>query len=276
MVAGNGIAPRRLAHTGPAAVGNPPARSTALRRSHRQVVTDMAPQGAPVPRPIPLSRDAVLRDSVPPSIEIPAAANRLASHHGAKYHCARCSDRLPTPGVFPLPSVAVPETAHIPQLHALLEPLLAETHRGDPWYGPSRAAALEGVTAADAAARPIATAHSIWELVLHMTAWTNEVRARLAGAQAGMPKEGDWPSGAATDETAWSDARAALDRANAELVLALRALSENTLSQRVNDTRDAALGTGVTMAAMLAGLAQHDAYHTGQILLLRRALDARG
>ena len=173
------------------------------------------------------------------------------------------------------PHAAVPESAHLSELHALLEPLLARTHRGDPWYGPSRAAALEGVSAADAAARPVGGGHSIWELVLHMTAWTNEVRARLAGAKAGVPKEGDWPTGVAADERAWSEALAALDRANEALVLGVREASDDALSRRVNDTRDAALGTGVTMAAMLAGLAQHDAYHTGQIQLLRRALDAR-
>jgi len=34
--------------------------------------------------------------------------------------------------------------------------------------------------------------------------------------------------------------------------------------------RDAALGSGVTYREMLHGLAQHDAYHSGQIALLKR------
>ena len=38
--------------------------------------------------------------------------------------------------------------------------------------------------------------------------------------------------------------------------------------------RDAALGTGVTHRAMVNGLVQHHAYHTGQIVLLRKALQA--
>ena len=53
---------------------------------------------------------------------------------------------------------------------------------------------LDGVTHAQAAAKPIAAAHSIWELVLHIAAWKNEVRRRLSGAPAGEPREGDWPS----------------------------------------------------------------------------------
>jgi hypothetical protein len=31
--------------------------------------------------------------------------------------------------------------------------------------------------------------HTIWQLVLHMTAWKNEVRHRLSGAPSGTPEE---------------------------------------------------------------------------------------
>jgi hypothetical protein len=41
---------------------------------------------------------------------------------------------------------------------------------------------------------------------------------------------------------------------------------------QVGGERNAALGTGVSYAAMLAGLVQHDAYHGGQVGLLRKAL----
>jgi hypothetical protein len=64
---------------------------------------------------------------------------------------------------------------------------------GDPWHGPLLAAVLADVTADEAARRPIAGAHSILEIVLHVAAWTEEVGARLAGAPPGDPAEGDWP-----------------------------------------------------------------------------------
>ena len=41
---------------------------------------------------------------------------------------------------------------------------------GEAWHGPSVLALLDGVTAQQAAAYPIPGAHSIWELVLHLTA----------------------------------------------------------------------------------------------------------
>ncbi len=42
---------------------------------------------------------------------------------------------------------------------------------GNAWHGPALLELLGGVSSADAAARPIPSAHSIWELVLHIAAW---------------------------------------------------------------------------------------------------------
>jgi uncharacterized damage-inducible protein DinB len=96
---------------------------------------------------------------------------------------------------------------------------LERAYRGDAWYGPSVVAALEGVDAAMAAARPHSAAHSIHEIVLHMTAWTREVTRRLRVGVAQDPEMGDWPA-----THGWDAALAALDGANAELLAAIQAL----------------------------------------------------
>ena len=71
---------------------------------------------------------------------------------------------------------------------------------GDPWHGSPLEAILEGIDAKRAAARPIASGHSIWELVLHMIGWKDETTRRLSGAVA---RAGDWPAiGEATDANA--------------------------------------------------------------------------
>ena len=83
---------------------------------------------------------------------------------------------------------------------------LEREHAGDPWHGSSVTDILKGVTAAQAAAHIVPHVHTIWQVVLHMTAWKNEVRHRLSGAPSGTPEEGDWPEvGAATPER-WRDA----------------------------------------------------------------------
>jgi uncharacterized damage-inducible protein DinB len=149
---------------------------------------------------------------------------------------------------------------------------LERVHAGDPWHGSSRAAILKGVTAVQAAKRPGPGAHSIWELVLHMEAWTREVARRLGGAMAAEPEMGDWPEVRDTSDASWIAAQRSLDAAHREILSALDALPGDRLHSRVGDARDPALGSGVSYAAMLRGLAQHDAYHSGQIAMVRKVL----
>lgn len=154
---------------------------------------------------------------------------------------------------------------------------LRHAHDGEPWHGPSRAAVLADVGAAEAAWRPPGGGHSIWELVLHMAGWTDEVVRRLRGGTPGLPEAGDFPPvPAAITEESWDAARRALDAAHARLVDAVRAFPPERLAEPVGDTRDAPLGTGVTYGMMLRGVLQHDAYHSGQAAVLKRIARAAG
>jgi len=145
---------------------------------------------------------------------------------------------------------------------------LSREHDGDPWHGSSLSSILRGVTAAQAAAHVVPHVHTVWQVVLHMTAWKQEVRRRLSGAPAGEPEGGDWPEVGATTPEHWRETLQRLDDAQAALVAAVRALPEAALHERTRDGRDPSTGAGVTNYVLLHGLAQHDAYHAGQIALL--------
>lgn len=122
--------------------------------------------------------------------------------------------------------------------------------------------------------RPPSEVHSIWELVLHMTAWTREVTRRVREHEARDPEMGDWPAvPARADEAAWRKAVQALDAAHADLVAVVRSLDAAGLTRRVGDARDRALGTGLTVEQTVNGLVQHDAYHSGQVAVVRRIVD---
>jgi uncharacterized damage-inducible protein DinB len=145
----------------------------------------------------------------------------------------------------------------------------------DPWHGPSTLSLLEELTAQEAAARPIPEGHSIWEIVLHMISWQNEVRRRLAGNPPAEPEEGDWPKVGKVSETRWRQDLERLGASLTDLLDMLDSLQEKDLDRiggGLSD-RDPALGTGVTLRAMVNGLVQHNAYHSGQIALLRKALE---
>ena len=140
------------------------------------------------------------------------------------------------------------------------------------WHGPSLADLLEGIHAEQAAARPIRGAHTIWELVLHITGWKGEVRRRLSGAPAGDPEEGDWPAVGAPTAERWEDARARVQKAHDALLAAVRQIPESRLYEATNDRRNPPLGTGVSYYILLHGIVQHDVYHSGQIALLKKAV----
>jgi uncharacterized damage-inducible protein DinB len=142
--------------------------------------------------------------------------------------------------------------------------------RGEPWHGPSLEAALKGVDAEAAAARSIEDAHSIWEIVLHLTGWTREVARRLEGAEPRPPSAGDWPEAEPADESRWEEARADLSTAHEELLTALDRILPSRLEEIVGGRRDLPLGTGVSYREMILGSLQHDAYHAGQIALLKK------
>jgi uncharacterized damage-inducible protein DinB len=149
--------------------------------------------------------------------------------------------------------------------------LALEVHGGDPWHGYSTRRILEGITAKQASSSPGGGAHSIWEIVLHMTAWTHEVAARLRGGVPGDPAEGDWPHVGETTDEGWRAARAALDAAQDDLSAAVASVPESRWLEPPG-VRDPSLGTGKTRLETLEGLAVHHGYHAGQIALLKRML----
>src|SRR5687767_6568004 len=156
---------------------------------------------------------------------------------------------------------------------------LHHAHEGEPWHGPSVTKVLENVTAAEAATRPIVGAHTIWELVLHIAAWRGEVARRLETGRLADPLEGDWPEvpppgTAEENEANWVAAKERLATAEAALQKALQAFPAERLAETFGGERDAPLGSGTTYGVMLRGVAQHDAYHSGQIVLVRKAIKA--
>ena len=153
---------------------------------------------------------------------------------------------------------------------ALIQQLSA-THSGEPWYGTSREKLLDGVSAKQASFKPVTGGHSIWEQVLHMISWTREVTRRIRGQAPATPAEGDWPTPRDDSDAAWSETRQQLSAAHQEMLATIRTQPADRWDQPVGSTQDPALGTGVTVLGMVIGLAQHDAYHIGQIATLRRA-----
>lgn len=149
--------------------------------------------------------------------------------------------------------------------------LSASVLEGHPWHASSAAGVLRGITADEAMARPLKDCHTIIEIVLHMTSWAEEVRARLDGTPAGTPATGNWPSPARVAATSWADARRGLLAAYRALEDTIRRQPDAKLDRPVNDPRTPS-GLGDTVYATAHGIIHHAAYHAGQIAMLKKAI----
>ena len=141
------------------------------------------------------------------------------------------------------------------------------TFEGDAWYGESVQVILRGVTAAQAFAHPIANAHSIWELVLHVSAWAQAAVEALKGVpipRGPWPAERDFPPITERNEAAWQQAVNKLLSIHRDFWQAIEKFEDTRLTEKVP-------GRSYTFYQLFLGWGQHAVYHAGQIALLKKA-----
>jgi uncharacterized damage-inducible protein DinB len=143
---------------------------------------------------------------------------------------------------------------------------LNSIHKGPGWHGPSLSEALTGVSSESATSRPNSHTHSIWDLVHHIAAWDNVFGLRLKGEPTDEPSEGDFPVSTSNSQEQWFELIARLDDAHDHLVEAVSRLKVSDLEQLV-------VGKEYTKRILINGAILHHVYHTGQIVVLKRALN---
>ena len=147
---------------------------------------------------------------------------------------------------------------------ALIADQLRRAFEGDAWHGPALLELLQDLDAATAAARPLPKVHSIWELVLHISAWDGAACHRLAGEKCQPTGPANFPPVLKPTETAWRKAVAQVTRTHEMLVKTVASLPESRLRERVP-------GKKYDFYFLLHGVAQHELYHAGQIAILKKA-----
>jgi uncharacterized damage-inducible protein DinB len=149
---------------------------------------------------------------------------------------------------------------------ALLLRLLDESYEKKAWQGPNLRGCLRGVTAQQAAWRPAAGRHNIWELLLHAAYWKYATCRMLTGERRGsFPEKGsNWfVRPVSPTERAWRADLALLELQHRRLREAVGKLADARLSRKPR-------GSKYTTANLVYGIASHDVYHTGQIQMLKR------
>jgi hypothetical protein len=148
---------------------------------------------------------------------------------------------------------------------AMLLDVIDQAFDRQSWHGPNLRGSIRGVTHRQALWRPQPARHNIWEQVLHAAYWKYTVRRRILGEKRGsFPLKGsNWIESQENTAAAWHRDAQLLIETHASLRAAIADLSPAQLPKRLP-------GAKVTYFFLISGVAAHDAYHAGQIQLLKR------
>ncbi|RYY68008.1 MAG: DinB family protein [Chitinophagaceae bacterium] len=143
-----------------------------------------------------------------------------------------------------------------------LKKLLADHFDGEPWIEVQILASLQGLTARDAA-KNIQGLNSIWQIVHHMRCWRETLLRRLQGEQIPSPDNNYFEAIPVVSEKHWMEALEKLTRSQQALL--------HYLSTDI-DMDEKPPGSVYSRYELLQGVLQHDAYHLGQVILIRKLL----
>ncbi len=147
---------------------------------------------------------------------------------------------------------------------ALLLNAIEEGFQTPAWHGPNLKASLQGIGPEEAVWRPTPERHNIQELIVHSAYWKHAVRNRVGGQQAPFPERGsDWFKRESPDPASLAADLELLEREH----LALRQTVDSMPRQRIEDVISSDHGT---IGRNILGVAFHDVYHAGQIMILRK------
>ena len=141
---------------------------------------------------------------------------------------------------------------------------LRRSLQGVAWHGPSLLEILDDVSADEAAARPLPAAHSIGEIVAHVTAWLGAAERGLDDKVVSLQGDADWPV-----PGDWDASLQSLRQAIASLSARIEAMSDDDLRQKVRSSDNE-----YSRYFLLHGVTQHNLYHAGQLALLKKAVRA--
>jgi len=142
--------------------------------------------------------------------------------------------------------------------------LFADLQQGDCWVGLNMQQVLKDVTAEKAAIRLHEKGNCIWQLVNHLIYWRKTVMIRLQGRHAEPPMPDMYLPDELT-EASWQTTLLHFEEVYRQLSELITAFDESLL-----DT--ASPIKGQTYYQLLLGCLQHDAYHMGQMVVLKKDL----
>jgi uncharacterized damage-inducible protein DinB len=155
--------------------------------------------------------------------------------------------------------------AKVPSITTVLLDQLKSVYHGKAWHGPTLRGSLRGLKAQEAGGTLTPSGHSIADIALHCAYWKYSVRRRLQNSQRGaFPWKGsNWfKLPRPLTEVLWNKILQSLDDEHEALRLAVESLPESHLDRIPPGSR-------YSYYQLIQGIATHDAFHAGQVRLLK-------
>lgn len=141
--------------------------------------------------------------------------------------------------------------------------LLDNTFNGPAWHGSAVQEVLKDISNKDAL-KTTGSANNIAELVFHMIAWRNFLINKLKGHEDyDVSPEENFQRIEQLSNQEWVDLKARLEASQTELQNILSKTDDQILNQIVGKRN-------YTFYTLIHGVIQHDLYHLGQIVLLKK------
>ncbi len=145
-----------------------------------------------------------------------------------------------------------------------LTKLLNDHFNGRPWIDTTILGELKKLTAKQALLKP-AGLNSVWETVNHMISWRRALIGRVMGKPVKYSKDNFFSEVKNKSHEAWRKTLAELKSSQKEIITFLKK-QDDSLLETVSPT------SGYTYYELVNAILIHDAYHTGQIVLLKKLI----
>ncbi len=145
-----------------------------------------------------------------------------------------------------------------------LRKLFTDHYDGNPWLDINIVDTLNELTASQAA-RTIGDHNSIWQIVRHIVAWRETNLARIQGEMVPAPPNNFIEEIHDTSDAAWEKLLKRLERSQ-QMILAYFEKADTATFNNIYQPNQH------SFYEHLQGILQHDAYHLGQIVLLKKLI----
>ncbi len=146
--------------------------------------------------------------------------------------------------------------------------LFADLYNGSPWIDVNIENTLNEITAKEAATKAFPNFNSIWEITNHLISWRQTMLKRLQGEDVESPEDNYFSYIRDRSEAAWLQTKNQFAEAQNSWLTALKKLKQKDLKHKHEFS-------AFSNYEFVNGILQHDAYHLGQIKLLKKLVQLR-